>query len=91
MQSCRDTIAALTFLSRSDPNSERLLSFQSYFLALTRPDIVAAQLVVAKMYNWASFGKGEAFLCSVYGRNTKCGHGLVHGNNNHHQDNNYFQ
>lgn len=29
----------LTFRSKSDPNNSKLLSFQSYFLALTRPDM----------------------------------------------------
>ena len=30
-----------TFFSVSDPNSAKLLSFQSYFFALTRPDILS--------------------------------------------------
>ena len=34
----------LTSRSVSDPNSARLLSFQSYFLAFTRPDIVAQMI-----------------------------------------------
>ena len=47
-----------TFLSVSDPNSARLLSFQSYFFALTKPAMSAADSNSA----WEASGQKQELL-----------------------------
>lgn len=62
----------LAFLSVSDPNSARLLSFQSYFLALTKPAMSAADL-----RGWVDNKKQDLLLFDEQrkecGRTMECG------------------